>query len=124
MTYKDETGGNLYNVEIIFYLNPHQPGGIDNPIGPESIQYSVTSDQISGYGWMSFLGLNGGSEYAEIEGAEHNYMGVFASGKEGSWAGRRGGHNVNDGQQNILSILNEFCKKNPSKCNEIKLTEK
>ena len=124
LTYKNETGNNLYNVEIIFYLNPHQPGDITNPKGVEAIQYSVTTDQISGNGLLSFLGLNGGSEYAPINGAQQNYLTVFPEGGEGTLLNKRGGHNVTDGDENILNILNDFCKKNPNKCSEIKLNEK
>lgn len=111
-------------VTLIFYLNPHQPGNIESPEGVEAIQYSVTTDQISGYGLMSFLGLNGMSGYGEIEGAQHYYLPVFPEGEEGTWFGRRGGHNVTDGAQNLKTIINEFCQKNPTKCNEIKLKEK
>lgn len=124
LTYKNEIGGNLYNVEVIFYLNPHQPGDIYNPIGPKSVQYSVHTDQISGKGLMTFLGFNGGSEYSPISGAETNYMTVFPEGEEGYWWSKRGGHNVTDGDRNIAAVVAEFCRKNPTKCTKMVLKEK
>lgn len=33
----------------------------------------------------------------------------------------RCGHNATDNQQNIMDVLNEFCKKNPGKCRMIEL---
>ena len=125
MTYKNETGGNLYNVEVIFYLNPHQPGDINSPSGVSSVTYQAVTDQITGDGLMSFLGFNGGSELDDIGPRGTNYyMRVFKKGEEGTWNDKRGGHNVNDGDQNIATVVNDFCKKNPTKCTEVKLIKK
>ena len=124
MTYKDESGGNLYNVEVIFYLNPHQAGDINHPDGPEGIAYQVRTDQITGDGLMSILGLNGGSSIEDLEGATNYYADRIFSGNSGSWLDKRGGHNVNDNIQNITEMVNDFCKQNPTKCNEVTLEKK
>ncbi|WP_211573860.1 DUF6443 domain-containing protein [Maribacter aquivivus] len=124
LTYKDETGGNLYNVELIVYLNPHQSGDIHHPDGIQGIAYSVKTDQIAGDGLMSFLGLNGGSSVEPVEGADNYHSnGIFTDGN-GTWLDKRGGHNVNDNVKNIAKVVNDFCRKNPSKCSETKLIKK
>ena len=51
-------------------------------------------------------------------------MRVFKEAEEGTWNDKRGGHNVTDGDQNIKTVVNEFCQKNPTKCHEIKLKKK
>jgi len=124
LTYKDDNGGNLYNVEVIFYLNPHQPGDIVSSSGVDGVTYQATTDQITGDGLMTFLGLNGGSAVEDISGTTNNTMRVFEKGEEGTWLNKRGGHNVTDGDQNIMNVLNDFCRKNPTKCREIKLKKK
>ena len=55
LTYKDESGNNLYNVEVIFYLNPHQPGDIDHASGVDGVTYQAITDQITGDGLMTFF---------------------------------------------------------------------
>ena len=124
LTYKNEAGGNLYNVEVVFYLNPHQPGDIISPLGVDAVSYQATTDQITGDGLMTVLGLNGGSEVEDVNGATNYYMRVFKKGKEGYWWSKRGGHNVNDGDRNIAAVVADFCRMNPTKCTELKLKKK
>ncbi len=53
------------------------------------------------------------------------FGGVFPEGEAGGAASsRRGGHNVSDGFDNIISILNDFCKNNPGQCQETNVEEK
>ncbi|WP_281989953.1 hypothetical protein [Aquimarina aggregata] len=71
--------------------------------------------------------LNGGDTQLEtITGLNSMYFGgVFPEGEAGGAASsRRGGHNVSDGFDNIISILNDFCKNNPGQCQETNVEEK
>ncbi|MCX2682185.1 hypothetical protein OOZ15_19750, partial [Galbibacter sp. EGI 63066] len=121
-TYKDENGESLFNVEMIWYLNPHQPGDITNPEGIPGFQYSLYRDAVSSR--PSFWLPNGGSELKTIKGILSYFTGdIFSEEEAEGPAGNRGGHNVTDNYDNLKSVINDFCKNNPNKCFEIKIEE-
>ena len=62
-TYKDSNGKNLYNIEVIEYIAPHQPTDITHPNGIKGIQYSHPDDQIASKNWW----INGGTEFGKIK---------------------------------------------------------
>ena len=121
-TYKDENGESIFNIEIIWYLNPHQPGDIEHPEDITGFQYSLYRDAISSKApfWLP----NGGSVLEIIKGITSYYTGdIFSENEAEGPAGNRGGHNVTDNQENLTSVVNDFCKNNPGKCFEITVEE-
>ncbi len=124
-TYKDAEGNSIFNIEVIYYITPHQGKNIISPEGIQSFQFSHPSDAISGegFGWISLF--NGGKHYGKIKNvssfSSEDIMGGEGQPEAGGPTGNRGGHNATDNQQHILSVLNEFCKNNPGKCKEINL---
>lgn len=127
MTYKDADGNSLFNVEVIYYITPHQPGDITHPDGPQGYQWSHFNDAVTNAeGWMSWV--NGGSGHAIIKNLssinqffEGTILGGEGQPEATGATGNRNGHNVTDNQQNIINTLNDFCKQNPGKCREIEL---
>ncbi|MDJ0644591.1 MAG: DUF6443 domain-containing protein [Flavobacteriaceae bacterium] len=127
MTYKDADGNSLFNVEVIYYITPHQPGDITHPDGPQGFQWSYINDAVTNAkGWLSWL--NGGSGHAMIKNLnninqffEGTILGGDGQPEATGATGNRNGHNVTDSQQNILKTLNSFCKKFPNRCFEIEL---
>ncbi|WP_299362488.1 RHS repeat-associated core domain-containing protein, partial [Winogradskyella sp.] len=122
MTYKDKDGQSLFNVEIIWYLNPHQPGDIEHPNGVDGFQYSLYRDAISSVApfWLP----NGGSELERIRNVFDNYFGdIFSDEDAEGPVGNRGGHNVTDNQDRLRQVTNEFCRNNPDKCVEVEITQ-
>ena len=123
MTYTDEDGNSLYNIEVVWHITPHQPtqNGMTNPNGVEGFQISHPSDAISSNApwWLP----NGGSEFGQINGIpDGNFFGDDIMGGEGQPPAEgphknRGGHNVTDNYNAILWLMvNDFCRKNPDKC--------
>ncbi|MGB6092438.1 MAG: RHS repeat-associated core domain-containing protein [Moheibacter sp.] len=100
LSYKNEDGSQLYNVEIIEYITPHQPTDIFHPEGVKGIQYSHPNDAVSSEDswWLP----NGGSDYGKINGiSDSNFYGSDIMGGQGQppcggAAGNRCGHNVTD----------------------------
>lgn len=101
MTYKGADGKQLYNVEVIYYITPHQPTDITNPKGVRGVQYSHPSDAVSSDDpwWLP----NGGSKFGKIKGITEfdgrEIMGPNSAHPEikpDGPNGNRGGHNVND----------------------------
>lgn len=127
MTYKDENGNNLYNVEVVYYITPHQGADITHPNGIAAFQFSHPNDAISGEGSGIISLFNGGKHYGKISNiSSDNFFESVILGGEGQPAatgatGNRNGHNVTDNQQHIINVLNDFCKQNPGKCKEISL---
>nr|WP_299484900.1 DUF6443 domain-containing protein [uncultured Allomuricauda sp.] len=127
MTYKDADGNSLFNVEVIYYITPHQPGDITHPNGPVGFQWSHFNDAVTNAeDWLSLF--NGGSNHAMINNLtspDHFFEGTILGGEEQPEAtgatGNRNGHNADDNQQNIINTLSDFCKNNPDKCREIDL---
>lgn len=101
--YTDADGNRLYNVEVIYYITPHQPGDIEHPSGVRGVQYSHPSDAVSSASpwWMP----NGGSEFRGIPGVAERVMGDIMGGNTGTPCegpgGNRCGHNVTDNDQFI-----------------------
>ena len=62
-TYKDSNGKNLYTIEVIEYIAPHQPTDISHPKGINGIQFSHPDDQIASKDWW----INGGTEFGKIK---------------------------------------------------------
>ena len=62
-TYKDSNGKNLYNIEVIEYITPHQPTDITHPKGIKGIQFSHPDDQIASKNWW----INGGTKFGKIK---------------------------------------------------------
>jgi hypothetical protein len=127
-TYKDESGQSIFNIEVIYYITPHQGANITHPSGIAGFQFSHPNDAISGegFGWISLL--NGGQHYGKIQNLDSDsFFSQMILGGEGQpdatgATGNRNGHNVGDNQNHILNVLQEFCKQNPDKCKEISLT--
>ncbi len=96
MSYKDEKGNPLYNIEVMEYITPHQPTDINHPSGVTGIQYSHENDQVSSRNYLP----NGGSKFGIINGIEidnfyhGNIMG--GNGQPNANIFTRGGHNVTD----------------------------
>ncbi|MGD1842742.1 MAG: hypothetical protein ACFB0B_17870 [Thermonemataceae bacterium] len=98
LTYTDDQGAPLYNVESIYYITPHQPTDIDHPEAVHGIQYSRPNDAVSSNDpWWLY---NGGSEFGRIEGVDEfdgrDILGVEGTPEAEGPAGNRGGHNVTD----------------------------
>jgi RHS repeat-associated protein len=98
MTYKDAAGKQLYNIEVMYYITPHQPDKFSHIPGVRGVQYSHPNDAISSNdpGWLP----NGGSDFDNIEGITE-FDGRDILGKPGQPPaegpnGNRGGHNVTD----------------------------
>ena len=124
-TYKDADGNSLFNIEVIFYITPHQGGNITTPVGIQSFQFSHPSDAVSGEGFGLINLFNGGKHYGKIKNVSF-FSSVDIMGGEGQPeaegpTGNRGGHNATDNNQHIIDVLNDFCKNNPGKCKEITL---
>ncbi|MEQ8626122.1 DUF6443 domain-containing protein [Ekhidna sp.] len=116
LSYTDADGNQLYDVEVIEYITPHQPTDIDHPEGVEGIQYSHENDAVSGNGAPWWL-LNGGTMHGAIPGIQKFIEGNIY-GEEGQpaatgilqvyfysimnsfyingYMGNRNGHNVTD----------------------------
>ena len=122
MSYKDANGNPLYNIEVMYYITPHQPTQMTHPDGVRGVQYSHPNDAISSADpdWLP----NGGSDFGRINnitefigndimepscdpGLEPNPFRIDVPGsdcpplKQGQVrstgaAGNRGGHNVQD----------------------------
>lgn len=100
LSYKNEDGSQLYNVEIVEYITPHQPTDIYHPEGVRGIQYSHPNDAVSSEDpwWLP----NGGSEYGKINGiGDSDFYGSDIMGGTGQppcggVSGNRCGHNVTD----------------------------
>ena len=104
-SYKDAKGKPIYNIEVLYYITPHQPtkSGFENPEGVRGVQYSNRSDAISSDDpfWLP----NGGSELGPVKNiSEVIYSDVLPNQqwfskpglKSTGAAGNRGGHNVTD----------------------------
>ncbi len=85
-------------LEFVDYIAAHQPKDFESPEGVQSRQFLSWSDWVAG-GWsseggmitgsyLSFLGLNGGSENGCIKN-------VTSCQERESYSGGRGGHSVN-----------------------------
>ena len=84
MEYKTAEGQNMYNIEIIEYIAPHQPKDIQHPKGIKGIQFSHPDDKVASKNWI----INGGTEFGRIKDVP-----VFISGK--------GNHSVLDNREFI-----------------------
>lgn len=86
LSYKNEDGSQLYNVEIVEYITPHQPTDIYHPEGVKGIQYSHSNDAVSSEDpwWLP----NGGSENGCIKNVTDCQQ--RQGGSEG-----RGNHSIN-----------------------------
>ncbi len=99
--YVDECGGQIYNIEVMEYITPHQPTDIAHPKGIPGIQYSHENDQVSSRNYLP----NGGTEFGKIPGINDdnfhhgNIMG--GSGQPRANIFTRGGHNVTDNDEFI-----------------------
>jgi hypothetical protein len=98
MSYKDSDGNQLYKIEVIYNITPHQPGDINAPDGIRTVQYSHPNDAVSSKApfWLP----NGGSKISPIKGIgeydERKIIGGEAQPKATGAAGNRNGHNVTD----------------------------
>jgi len=103
LSYKDKTGKPLYNIEVMYYITPHQPTRFSHPDGIRGVQYSHPSDAVSSDDpiWLP----NGGSKYGKIEGVDEFYGDDIMGGKGQPPAegpnGNRSGHNVTDNEDYI-----------------------
>lgn len=99
--YVDECGGQIYNIEVIEYITPHQPKDINHPDGIPGIQYSHENDQISSRNYLP----NGGTEFGKIPGIlDQNFHQGDIMGGPGQPPANiftRGGHNVEDNDKFI-----------------------
>ncbi|WP_430410682.1 hypothetical protein [Kordia sp.] len=124
-TYKDADGNSLFNIEVIYYITPHQGKNITTPEGIQSFQFSHPSDAISGEGFGVINLFNGGKHFGRIRNVSYfsnrDIMGGEGQPKAGGPLGNFGGHKSTDNQEHIISVLNNFCKNNPGKCKEISL---
>jgi RHS repeat-associated protein len=98
LEFKDENGQPLYNVEIVYYITPHQPTDIKHPKGIPGKQYSHPGDAISSEDVI--LLPTGGSDFGEIPGNLERVMEDIMGGPGqppcGGFTGNRCGHNVTD----------------------------
>jgi RHS repeat-associated protein len=103
-----------YKVEIVYYVNPHQPTDIAHPTGVTGKQYSYYDDAISSemhkdYFWFKYL--NGDSTFGNIPNITEFWHSMSFPKKDvnGNYvtptgvAGNRNNHNVND-NKHIISI--------------------
>jgi RHS repeat-associated protein len=114
LQYKDDNGNQLYNIEVIYNINPHQSSDIKPVSGVRTVTYQHFNDGISGTN-AKFLGLpglflNGGSIIGEIPGAENIMRNIMGSGSDNPSvpaegpAGNRSGHIVTDNDNFIFNI--------------------
>ena len=82
-----------FNVEVVYYLAPHQPADFVHPKGIRGVQYSHPDDEIASKNFK-ILGLtfNGGSKLAQIEGVDEYMPFQQPGGKKIEY----GGHKVKD----------------------------
>lgn len=98
MSYKDVNGAQIYKIEVIYNITPHQPTDIEAPAGIRSVQYSHPNDAISSDSpvWLP----NGKSEFGKINGVdEFNGDQIIGGERQPAAtgaAGNRNGHNVTD----------------------------
>ena len=94
MSYKDENGNPLYNIEVMYYITPHQPKDIEHPEGVLGKQYSHPNDYVASDSpwWMP----NGGTEMGPIPGISVYDNRDILPGEENYNSEIRGGHNVED----------------------------
>lgn len=117
LSYTDDEGNPLYNIEVIYYITPHQPKDIDHPKSVRGVQYSHPDDAVASDEpwWMP----NGGTEFGKIPNVQEFVesqelkstgnigeikMKRFEDYKRGDSpfefvSGNRGQHNVNDNMQ-------------------------
>ena len=103
MQYKDSHGKQLYQIEVIEYITPHQPKDISHPKGILGIQFSHPKDAIaSDSPWYI---PNGGTSFGKIPNIDQFYgddiMGGKGQPKAEGPAGNMGGHAVTDNDQYI-----------------------
>lgn len=127
LTYKDENGRSIFNIEVIYYITPHQGGDFSTPSGHgiKSFQFNHPGDAVAGKGEGLITTVNGGQYYGRIRNVTHYSESDIMGGPnqppcEGP-TGNRCGHNVTDNRRTIVDVLNEFCRKNPTKCRVIEL---
>lgn len=98
MSYKDANGKPLYNIEVMYYITPHQPDKFSHVAGVRGVQYSHPKDAVSSDDpwWLP----NGGSKFAKIKGITEfdgrDIMGGQGQPPAEGPSGNRGGHNVTD----------------------------
>lgn len=104
MKYKDKNGDPLYNIEIMYYITPHQPTDFTTPKGFPSIQYSHPNDAITTDAAPSWL-INGNSKYGLIKGATEFHGDKIFGGENQPAAegpsGNMGGHKATDNEKYI-----------------------
>lgn len=103
MQYKDSHGKQLYQIEVIEYITPHQPKDFSHPKGILGIQFSHPKDAIaSDSPWYI---PNGGTSFGKIPNIDQFYgddiMGGKGQPKAEGPAGNMGGHAVTDNDQYI-----------------------
>ncbi len=98
MSYRDSDGNQLYKIEVIYNITPHQPGDINAPDGIRTVQYSHPNDAVSSKApfWLP----NGRSKISKIKGITEYDERIIIGGKGQPKAtgviGNRNGHNVTD----------------------------
>jgi len=100
MSYRDSDGNQLYKIEVMYNITPHQPGDINAPDGIRTVQYSHPNDAVSSEApfWLP----NGGSKFSKVKGIsefdERKIIGGENQPKASGAAGNRNGHNVTDNE--------------------------
>jgi len=98
MEYKNDAGEALYNVEVVYYITPHQPTDIQHPKGIRGVQYSHPGDMISSHNYTP----NGGSKFGKIMGITEfdgrEIIGGKGMPESTGLNGNRCGHNVCENQ--------------------------
>lgn len=98
MSYKDANGKPLYNIEVMYYITPHQPDKFSHIAGIRRVQYSHPKDAVASDDpwWLP----NGGTKFAKIKGITEfdgrDIMGGKGQPPAEGPSGNRGGHNVTD----------------------------
>ena len=103
MKYKDNQGKQLYQIEVIEYITPHQPNDFSHPMGPVGIQFSHPKDAVaSDSPWYL---PNGGTSFGKIKNVNQFYgddiMGGEGQPKAEGPSGNMGGHAVTDNDEYI-----------------------
>ena len=103
MKYKDNQGKQLYQIEVIEYITPHQPNDFSHPMGPVGIQFSHPKDAVaSDSPWYL---PNGGTSFGKIKNVNQFYgddiMGGEGQPKAEEPSGNMGGHAVTDNDEYI-----------------------
>ena len=103
MKYKDNQGKQLYQIEVIEYITPHQPNDFSHPTGPVGIQFSHPKDAVaSDSPWYL---PNGGTSFGKIKNVNQFYgddiMGGEGQPKAEGPSGNKGGHTVTDNDEYI-----------------------